>query len=170
MSGRDEKDEKDEEEVSLLMSSCKNKSLENVRLKNLVIVIEKIKVADYCTGAVQSPTISSICNSPANNDNSSLSPPGPSSRSRHSSYSEQALRRELGVALEQNTKLEEKIEKLLADIAEKDERIRILEEEHQRQYNVAAGLVLSSPEPPQKRGRRPKRPKKVKKVRQGVFA
>ena len=165
MSGRDEKDEKDEEEVSLLMSSCKNKSLENVRLKNLVIVIEKIKVADYCTGAVQSPTISSICNSPANHDNSSLSPPGPSSRTRHSSHSEQALRRELAAALEQNTKFEERIEKLLADIAEKDERIRILEEEHQRQYNVAAGFVLSSPEPPQKRGRRPKRPKKVKKVR-----
>ncbi|CBY31015.1 unnamed protein product [Oikopleura dioica] len=165
MSGRDEKDEKDEEEVTLLMSSCKNKSLENVRLKNLAIVIEKIKVSDYCTGAVQSPTISSICNSPANHDNSSLSPPGPSSRSRHSSLSDltPALRRELAAALEQNSKLEEKIEKLLADIAEKDERIRILEEEHQRQYNAAAGFVMSSPEPPQKRGKRPRRPKKVKK-------
>ena len=174
MSDREEKDDKDEEEVSMLMSQCKNKSLENVRLKNLVIVIEKIKVSEHCTGAVQSPTISSICNSPlrplSNNENSNSSPPGPSSRSRHSSMSGDhwvtpTLRKELAAALEQNAKLEERIKKLLAEIDEKDERIRILEEEHQRQFNAAAGFILSSPEPAPKRVRRPKRPKKVKKVR-----
>ncbi|CAG5104977.1 Oidioi.mRNA.OKI2018_I69.chr1.g1723.t1.cds [Oikopleura dioica] len=158
MSDREEKDDKDEEEVSMLMSQCKNKSLENV--------------SEHCTGAVQSPTISSICNSPlrplSNNENSNSSPPGPSSRSRHSSMSGDhwvtpTLRKELAAALEQNAKLEERIKKLLAEIDEKDERIRILEEEHQRQFNAAAGFILSSPEPAPKRVRRPKRPKKVKK-------
>ena len=173
MSDREEKDDRDEEELSMLMSQFKNKSLENVRLKNLVIVIEKIKVSDFCTGAVQSPTISSICNSPANHENSDQLP-GASSRSRHSSLSDLnhspfSLKKELAQALEQNNKLQEKIEKLLLDIAEKDERIRILEEEHKRQFNEAAGFILSSPEPPPKRGRRQKRPKKVKKVSNGPF-